>query len=391
MYSLFEKIGTTAKVKSNVNFANHGVFRLHYMVTVAILIGCSLLVTFSEHFATLGPIQCIGNMRDRMIGGMVNQYCWISSTYTVPRHWDKLTATEGAAYPGVGPEEEGDDVEYHAYYQWVPIVLILQAMSFYLPYHIWKHLGGNLVNKLTSNLNLQILVDPQADNPHVERLSEYFATHVGYHRSWYFGFVFCEILCFFTTIFNIFFTNLFLGYNFLNYGPDVVSSMSQDPEERTDPMSRVFPRMTKCTFPIYGPSGTIQKFDHVCILYQNIINEKTYYFLWFWFIALALVTFFYLVLRNTVSMLITLRAKYLVDKGLSMKFDNAEIVVAYMSVSDWYLLYQISRFIDPVLYTKLIDSLAGKLNQFHGGKDIYSTDDSKAETLPLKVKLPTNT
>ena len=33
-------------------------------------------------------------------------------------------------------------------------------------------------------------------------------------------------------------------------------------------------RMTKCTFHKYGGSGTIQKFDALCVLGMNIINEK---------------------------------------------------------------------------------------------------------------------
>jgi hypothetical protein len=48
--------------------------------------------------------------------------------------------------------------------------------------------------------------------------------------------------------------------------------------------------MTKCTFHKFGPTGTIQKFDGLCILPVNIINEKIYFFLWFWFIFLAITT-----------------------------------------------------------------------------------------------------
>jgi len=354
---------------------------------VAILILCSLLVTLTEHAATLGPISCIGNMRDGVLGGMVNQYCWIMGTYTVPRHWDKTAGTEGVAYPGVGPMEDGDDVTYHAYYQWVPIVLILQAMTFYLPYHIWKHLGGNLIDKLTSNLKLNLLLDPKRGQAQIETLGEYFATHLGYHRMWYFSFVFCEILCFIMVIFNIFFTNIFLGYSFLSYGPDVSASLTQDPEERTDPLSHVFPTMTKCTFHTWGPSGNIQKFDHVCILYQNIINEKTYYFLWYWFIILAAITGTYLIMRMVSSNMISLRAKYLMDKGMNMNFNNAELVVDRLHISDWYLLYQVSKFVDPPLYSKLIDVLTEKLNMLRGGdryNDMYNGDESKFETLRMK-------
>ena len=62
------------------------------------------------------------------------------------------------------------------------------------------------------------------------------------------------------------------------------------PEEREDPMSRVFPKMTKCTFHKFGPSGTVEKFDGLCVLPLNIINEKIYLFLWFWFIFLTVLS-----------------------------------------------------------------------------------------------------
>ena len=55
-------------------------------------------------------------------------------------------------------------------------------------------------------------------------------------------------------------------------------------------MSRVFPRVTKCTFRKYGPSGTIQRHDAQCVLPINIINEKIYVFLYFWFMVLAILT-----------------------------------------------------------------------------------------------------
>ena len=46
-----------------------------------------------------------------------------------------------------------------------------------------------------------------------------------------------------------------------------------------DPMSKVFPRVTKCTFQKYGPSGTVQNHDaQVCSflvvrLYKSLIQR----------------------------------------------------------------------------------------------------------------------
>ena len=49
--------------------------------------------------------------------------------------------------------------------------------------------------------------------------------------------------------------------------------MEEDPEDRLDPMSRIFPRVTKCTFNKFGPSGSLQRRDAMCVLPVNIINE----------------------------------------------------------------------------------------------------------------------
>lgn len=49
-------------------------------------------------------------------------------------------------------------------------------------------------------------------------------------------------------------------------------------------------QVTKCIFHKYGPSGTIQNHDALCIMALNIINEKIYVFLWYWYIILSVIT-----------------------------------------------------------------------------------------------------
>lgn len=89
---------------------------------------------------------------------------------------------------------------------------------------------------------------------------------------------------------NIFWVDKFLGGSFLTYGTDVLEFSNRNQEERYDPMIEVFPRVTKCTFHKFGSSGTIQKHDALCVLALNILNEKIYIFLWFWFIVLAVMS-----------------------------------------------------------------------------------------------------
>ena len=78
----------------------------------------------------------------------------------------------------------------------------------------------------------------------------------------------------------------FLDGTFFTFGIEVISFAMRDEEDRVDPVIYIFPRMTKCTFHKFGSSGNIESHDALCILPINIVNEKIYVFLWFWYLAL---------------------------------------------------------------------------------------------------------
>lgn len=68
------------------------------------------------------PIQCIA---DRSIPGhVINTYCWITFTFTLPHEQGKQVGTE-VAHPGLGNDNQ--EKQYHSYYQWVPFVLFFQV------------------------------------------------------------------------------------------------------------------------------------------------------------------------------------------------------------------------------------------------------------------------
>ena len=46
-----------------------------------------------------------------------------------------------------------DEVTYKAYYQWVPFVLFLQAIMFYVPHLIFKSWEGGKVQGIVAGLN----------------------------------------------------------------------------------------------------------------------------------------------------------------------------------------------------------------------------------------------
>lgn len=136
-----------------------------------------------------------------------------------------------------------------------------------------------------------------------KRLVQYIVDTLHMHNTYALGFFFCEFLNFInvvsiraatvtlSTIFlrlisrhlqilNMFIIDTFLGGTFMTYGLEVLDFVNMNQENRTDPMIEIFPRVTKCTFHKYGPTGTIQKHDSLCVLALNILNEKIYIVLW---------------------------------------------------------------------------------------------------------------
>jgi len=152
--------------------------------------------------------------------------------------------------------------------------------------------------------------------------------------------------------------DMILEGEFLTYGIDVIKFMLRDQEDRVDPMIYIFPTMTKCTFYKFGLSGEVERHDALCILPLNIVNEKIYIFLWFWFIILATLTFFLVVYR--IFIITSRRFRVFLFKRHNRRIRTADIekVAKNCSLSIWYLLYMIGSNVDKGIFSEVVTQLA---------------------------------
>ena len=122
-------------------------FKLHYRTTATILFISTILVTANDLIGN--TIDCISGT---IPGNVLNTYCWIMSTFSVPAKNMDGKGNE-YAYAGVEPYIEGkSERTLHAYYQWVPFVLFLQGVLFYLPHWLWKIFEDRKMQKITNGL-----------------------------------------------------------------------------------------------------------------------------------------------------------------------------------------------------------------------------------------------
>ena len=150
------------------------------------------------------------------------------STFTLPKHYEGQIGEDFLHY-GVGSHKDKDERVYHAYYQWVPLMLSFQALMFYAPHWIWKQLEGGRLRNIVSGLNVTIFEETDR-SPKVDKLAGYMKERMAERRSidhkiWAFKFFFCEVLCFVNVILQILITDGFLAGEFSKYGTEVLKKI----------------------------------------------------------------------------------------------------------------------------------------------------------------------
>jgi len=341
-----------------VNIDNH-VFRLHYRGTVIVFLAAISLITSGQFIGN--PINC---MSDSMSSGIMDSYCWLHSTYSInSRYSGKLG--EDHPMPGIGPDDDSGHT-YHRFYQWVGFVFVLQAGMFYLPRLLWKTAEGGTMKLLTAGLtDIASFMNKDIRRDGVELIAKYYNTKHTKRGTYFLKFVFCEVLNFVNVVGQIFFTDMFLGYQFRNFGSDVLSVTEGDMHTRNDPLNRVFPKVTKCIFQKYGPSGSLQKHDALCVLPLNIINEKIYIFLYLWFVFLAAVSGIWLLYRLLTIISHDMRVN--VIHARSDRRVSKDTISACLSnldhskleqLGDFLLLYQVTKNVNPLIIKDVFEGIA---------------------------------
>lgn len=379
MYGYFDDL--QKYLKFDTIKIDNNVFRLHYKITVMVFVCCGILISSGQYIGD--PIDCIA---DGVPGGLMDTYCWIHSTFSIPSRW---TGKQGVdvPHPGISPVadlEDGTDIKYHRWYQWAGFFFYLQVLFFYLPRHLWKTSENGKVSMLIGDLKEPLLSQAKKEEG-IDTIVKYFRTHRGTHGLYAFRFFLLEIWNFINVIAQLYFIDFFLDYEFTSYGADVLSYTGMEYEDRPDPMAKVFPKVTKCTFHLYGPSGSVQLKDGLCVLPLNIINEKIFIMIWFWMIFVASVTGIFLIYRLATLVAIQLRVFLITQSGgKSVKRSDVESILEpaslsyFQKIGDWFLLKLICVNLHPLLVNDLI-------RQLHKA-DVG--DNSNTETLKARDHTP---
>ena len=125
-------LGLKGLVKVSRYHTDGSVFRLHYRVTVTVLLAFTFIVTTRQYIAE--PIMCVHSKE--IPKDVLNTYCWIHPTYTLSSaHWKRVGID--VPHPGVDKTRDDRDKKHVKYYQWVGFCLFLQVRQ--KKTFFWEH------------------------------------------------------------------------------------------------------------------------------------------------------------------------------------------------------------------------------------------------------------
>ena len=126
-------------------------------------------------------------------------------------------------------------------------------------------------------------------------------------------------------------------------------------------MDSIFLKVAGCSFWKYGPSGTIQKRNALCILPLNLVYKWVYVFLWAWLVILTYLTAVNIIWNAILTFIPAVtKIRIKVDafkqfkKVSSWTEEDWNVLSMSMQYGDWRLLYFLRKHMDALFFDEFL-------------------------------------
>lgn len=153
--------------------------------------------------------------------------------------------------------------------------------------------------------------------------------------------------------------NMIIPRFWIRYAQAVFALLTGDPVNWMFHSEMIFPKAAKCTYEAFGPSGSLQKFDALCLLPLNILNQKLFIIVWFWYIIQLFISVLNLLYWILVSYSAYVRIYILYQKSMNTVSHNLILYASHgAQLGHFFVLNQISKNTNPITFIQLISDLA---------------------------------
>jgi len=330
------------------------IFKLHHQASAfVILIG--FVFTVVENYLDHKSIQC---WNQNSLNKYAHSYCWLHGTSYVK---NQLQGKATGCYVDHTKLDTQEDALITSYYLWLPYLLSLLFALAKLPHSLWKRcfennlmsnilagVGGNDDGWDSNNKKEEKTEDKSNDDGEAgekgkggnnnqgggnngnngnnqggggkgknkgnnnnkkdqgtgpKLLVKSFVEFRPRFSSYHLWFCVLETLNIGTLLFSMMITHWILNYKFLNYGTEVLNYLSiygeyyRRREQLHDPTCELFPTEVACVINYGSSPGYTNTENYLCILSNNLFNQKYFFVLWVWWMFLLVISIFGFIYR----------------------------------------------------------------------------------------------
>jgi hypothetical protein len=281
----------------DMNIDNH-LFKLHYQAST-LMIAIGFIVISEKNYLDL-PQKSILCHSDKTLSEYAKSYCWIHGTSYVRK---ALQGKATGCFVDQTKIESEEDAPVTAYYLWLPYLLTICFILARLPRSAWKRFFENkLILHILKGKSENVAVQGRGNQggqvntaKKAAEIAENFLDYRPKYAKYHFWFGFCEVCNIFCVGLSMFFCNWLLNYQFALYGLKVleylgtIKRVNQLGQYVThDPMCELFPTEVACTLRYGATTGALDRSNFLCILGNNLFNQKYFFVLWLWWAFLLL-------------------------------------------------------------------------------------------------------
>jgi len=192
--------------------------------------------------------------------------------------------------------------------------------------------------------------------------------------------MFCEFLTIIVILFNMLILNNVISDFFYAYQPAVTSLIVGNYTQYNRQAARLFPIQAKCSFHVFGPSGGIQMRDALCILPQNVVNDKIFVIIYIWFFVIllcAILHFIYLIAFYTIKKLRIFQVGRMLEREVTIR--QCKQISQDGDLGLWFTLRLFRYNLSPICFQNLCNELVAAPKKTHSFDDydnesIYKRD-----------------
>ena len=363
--------------------------RLSNTHTSSLILLC-ITITSMRHLKS--TIDCWIPKELKRYEAYMTKLCWLKGTYYLPI--DKYgNVIDEKLYD---KSEEFKKEALISYYQWIIIILLLQAFMFYVPYILWASVANRdrfeISNIMTATskydsyekndsddkrpqdrillylasffkrMNYQFKFEKYKDNKIEVQVENNETT--GYSIKFLYS-LFCKanLHLFYLFVKLMYLSNCILQMRLINYfltnsvyNFDALGILQQMLNGENNQETEIFPIIVQCDLNISHDLDDAHLYSIRCILSMNMFVEKIYVFLWIWCAIVASMTFFDLIRWS--ARFIFMKQNYRFVKN---RLNSATIKQANILRQKYFLKLFVYEYLsrDGIFILRLIENNAG--------------------------------